>query len=330
MNRPAGPATAGPRPIGAPVGTAPGPSKPRAAAVSIASNAVLIALKVAAAAVTGSVAIASEAMHSAIDLIASIVAFVSVRKADEPADETHHYGHQKAENLAAAIEGMLILVGSGVIVYEAVQRLSDGAQIESIGVGIAVIAASMVANLAVSAYLRRRARQTESAALAGDAAHLTADAATSAAVLAGLVLVQITGADWIDSAVALCVAAAIVVAGLRILTRSSRDLLDETLPVEELEAIRATVVAFGDRGVAGFHKLRARRAGAHRHVDLHVQFRSGTTLEDAHDTAHDLQDAIRAQLGGADVLIHLEPEDRVRPGTEIPARDGGAPPVSAG
>ena len=307
------------------------PSKTRAAGVSIASNAALIALKIAAAAITGSVAIASEAIHSAIDLLASIVAFVSVRKADEPADDTHHYGHQKAENLAAAIEGMLILVGSGVIVYEAVSRLVSGAQVASVGVGIAVIAFSLAVNLGVGAFVRRRARQTDSAALEGDAAHIASDAVTSAGVLAGLVLVKLTGADWIDSAVALVVAVWIVASGLRILTRSSRVLLDETLPADELDAIRREVVAFGDRGVAGFHQLRARRAGAHRYVDLHVQFRAGTTLEDAHRTAHELQDAIRGQLGGAAVLIHLEPEDRVRPGTEIlPAPGPERPPVSAG
>jgi divalent metal cation (Fe/Co/Zn/Cd) transporter len=119
------------------------------------------------------------------------------------------------------------------------------------------------------------------------------------------------------------VAAAIVAAGVRLLTRSSRVLVDETLPAEELDAIRHTVHAFGPRGVAGFHELRARRAGARRHVDLHVQFRAGTSLEDAHDTAEDLEDAISDRLAGADVLIHLEPEDRVRPGEEVPASGGG-------
>jgi divalent metal cation (Fe/Co/Zn/Cd) transporter len=113
------------------------------------------------------------------------------------------------------------------------------------------------------------------------------------------------------------VAAAVASAGIRILWRSSRVLVDEALPDDELEAIREVVVAFGERGIVGFHALRARQAGAHRHVDLHVQFRSGTTLEDAHRTAHELQDAIRRRLGDADVLIHLEPEDRVRPGEEI-------------
>jgi cation diffusion facilitator family transporter len=286
--------------------------------VSIVSNTVLILLKVVAGSITGSVAILTEAMHSAVDLVASLVAYFSIRKADEPADESHPYGHEKMENLAAAIEGMLILVGSGVIVFEAVRRLAGGGQVEKLGFGIAVIAVSMVVNVVVSTYLYRRARETDSPALEGDAAHLRTDAATSAAVLVGLIAVQVSGAEWIDAAVALAVAVAILVTGIRLVARSGRVLVDEGLPSDEIDAIVETVRSFGPEGVAGFHKLRARRAGPRRHVDLHVQFRGGTTLEDAHRTAHDLQDAITQRVRNADVLIHLEPEDRVVPGTEIP------------
>lgn len=297
-----------------------GTVKTRAAALSIASNTVLIALKLAAGAITGSVAIITEAMHSSIDLVASIVAYVSVRKADKPADADHPYGHDKYENLAAAIEAMLILVGSGVIVYESVRRLATGApEVDSLGVGIAVIAFSVVANVVVSTRLARKARESDSPALEGDAAHLRTDAATSATVLVGLVLVQLTGATWLDPVIALAVAAAIVWAGVRLLSRASRVLVDEALPAEELGAVHAAVESFGPEGVCGYHQLRARRAGSRRYLDLHVQFVKGTTLEDAHTTAHLLQAAIQARLRGADVLIHLEPADRVRPGTEIPS-----------
>lgn len=300
------------------------PRKRRAAALSIASNLTLIALKLLAGAVTGSVAIVTEAIHSGIDLIASVVAYVSVRKAGEPADELHRYGHDKIENLAAAIEGMLILVGSGVIVFASLRRLIAGGTVEHLGLGIAVVGCSVVANLVVSAVIARTARATSSPALAGDAAHLRTDAYTSLAVLAGLALVQLTGAQWLDPVVALLVASAIVTAGVRLLTGSSRVLVDEALPQEERAAIHAEVVAFGDRGVVGYHKLRTRRAGSRRYVDLHLQFEAGTTLEQAHEIAHAIQDAIAARLHGADVLIHLEPADRVRPGTEWARVDGGA------
>lgn len=299
-----------------------GGAKSRAAAVSIASNCTLVVLKLTAGVVTGSVAILTDAVHSGIDLLASVVAYVSVRKADAPADESHLYGHHKLENLAAAIEGVLILVGSGVIVFEATRRLAQGAHVGPLWFGIAVIATSLVVNVVVSGYVGRQARAHDSPALEGDATHLRADAATSLGVLVALVLVELTGAVWLDPTAALVVAVAIVAAGVRILTRSSRVLVDEALPAEELDAVRAVVRAFGPQGVVGFHALRARRAGAHRHIDMHVQFRAGTTLEDAHATAHELKDSIGERIGNADVLIHLEPADKVRPGTEVPSSGG--------
>ncbi len=299
------------------------PRKRRAAALSIASNLALILLKLVAGVVTGSVAILTEAVHSGIDLIASVVAYVSVRKAGEPADESHRYGHEKIENLAAAIEGMLILVGSGIIVFESVRRLIVGGSVDHLGFGIAVVAFSAIANLVVSATIGRTARATASPALEGDAAHLRTDAYTSLAVLAGLALVQLTGAEWLDPLVALLVAGAIVTAGVRLLMGSSRVLVDEALPEDERAAIHAEVVSFGERGVVGYHKLRTRRAGARRYVDLHLQFEAGTSLEQAHEIAHLIEDAITARLDGADVLIHLEPADRVRPGTEWTRTDAG-------
>jgi cation diffusion facilitator family transporter len=283
-------------------------TKSRAAALSIASNSVLIAIKLAAGAITGSIAILTEAIHSLIDLVASVIAFVSVRKADEPADEDHPYGHEKVESLAATIEGMLILVGAGIIVYEATHRLVDGAEVDALWVGIAVMGFSVVANLIVSTILSRQARQHESPALEGDAAHLRTDALTSAGVLAGLALVELTGVVAFDSITALVVAAAIVVAGLRIIRRSSGVLVDEVLPSEEMDRIEAAIAAARTPEVAGYHKLRARRAGSRRYIDLHVQYRSGTSLERAHELAHRMRDEIEASLRRAEVLIHVEPE----------------------
>jgi cation diffusion facilitator family transporter len=289
----------------------------RAALVSIASNATLIMLKLIAGAVTGSIAILTEAVHSAIDLLASMIAYFSVRQAEEPADEEHRYGHEKYENVAAAVEGMLILVGSGVIVYAAARHLVTGSELEALGFGIAVVGFSAVVNLAVSFWLNRQARELHSAALEGDAAHLRTDAWTSLGVVAGLSLVELTGETWIDPAVALVIAVAIVATGIRIVRGSWGVLVDARLPENEMAAIDEAIRGFGPRGVVGYHQLRTRRAGARRYVDVHVQFAPGTTLEGAHATAHALEDVIRDRLHGADVLIHLEPADRVRPGTEI-------------
>jgi cation diffusion facilitator family transporter len=293
------------------------PGKQRTAVLSVLSNSGLILLKVIAGTVTGSVALLTEAVHSSIDLIASIVAFLSIRKAEEPADESHRYGHEKVENLAAAIEGILILVGSAAIAFAAIRRLLQGGHVHTVGLGIAVVAFSIIVNVVVSAALARGARVTESPALEGDAAHLRTDALSSAAVLIALVLVSITGAQWIDSVVALIVAAVIVHTGVRLLAQSGQVLVDQSLPADEVDAIRDVIGRFAASGVVGYHELRTRRGGSRRYVDLHVQFAAGTSLEDAHRTAHELQDEIAGRLLHADVLIHLEPEDRVRPGEEL-------------
>lgn len=287
-------------------------TKSGAAALSIASNALLIAIKLAAGAITGSIAILTEAIHSLIDLVASVVAFVSVRKADEPADADHPYGHEKVESLAATIEGLLILVGAGVIVYEATHRLVVGAEVETLGVGIAVMGFSVLANLAVSSVLSRQARVHESPALAGDAAHLRADAATSAGVLLGLVIVAITGNAAFDSITALVVSGAIVSAGIRIVRHSSGVLVDEALPSEEMDRIETAIATARTPEVVGYHKLRARRAGRRRYIDLHVQYRAGTSLERAHELTHAMRDSIEVAIPNAEVLIHAEPESSLR------------------
>jgi cation diffusion facilitator family transporter len=292
-------------------------TKSGAAGLSIASNSLLIAIKLAAGAVTGSIAIVTEAVHSTIDLVASVVAFVSVRKADEPADAEHPYGHEKVESLAATIEGMLILIGAGIIVYAATHRLVAGAEVESLGVGIAVMGFSILANLLVSTILYRQAREHDSPALEGDAAHLRTDALTSAGVLTGLAIVEITGIVAFDSITALIVAAAIVTAGLRIIRRSSGVLVDEALPDAEMDRIEAAIAAARTPEVAGYHRLRARKAGSRRYIDFHVQYRAGTSLERAHELAHQMRGEIEAEIRRADVLIHVEPETSLRdPGRE--------------
>lgn len=301
-------------------------TKTGAAALSVASNSTLIALKLAAGAITGSIAIITEAIHSAIDLMASVIALVSVRKADEPADAEHPYGHEKVENLAAAIEGILILVGAGVIIFEATRRLATGAEVEKLGIGIAVIAFSALANTCLALFLRRRARELHSPALEGDAAHLGTDALTSLGVIAGLALVEITGEPAFDAIAAICVAIAIVAAGIRILTRSGRVLVDEAPPPEELDRIEAVIDRMRSEApeIAGYHKLRARGTGARRYVDLHLQFTRGTSLERAHALAHSVRDAIEAEVRGSEVLIHTEPEGSFRPPASLADDPGRA------
>jgi cation diffusion facilitator family transporter len=290
------------------------PPKQRAAALSIASNTTLIVLKVVAGVVTGSVGILSDAVHSVMDLAASVIALLSVRKADEPADARHRYGHEKLEDLAASGQAVLLLGGAAFVAFEAIHRLIHGSHIDSIGVGIVVVAVAAGVNLIVSAFLLRTGRRTESAALRANAADLRTDAVVSLGVLTALVLIKLTGAHWIDPVVGLLVAVAISSTGVRVLVGASRRLVDETLPAEELDDIERVVYSFMNEAgpMVGFHDLRARHSGSRHEVDLHVQFAAGTTLEQAHLLAHRLQDEIQAQLSNTTVLVHLEPEHRVR------------------
>ena len=298
----------------------PSASKSRAAGLSIASNVALILLKVAAGAITGSIAILTEAVHSSVDLLASVVAFFAVRKADEPPDPSHPYGHEKVENLTAALEGVLIMVGAAIIIYESVRRLAHRRRRWTRSASASPWWGSRRCRTSGSrrtstgrrgSPTRRRWRATPPTCAPTPSPPL--------GVLVGLALVEITGKEQFDSITALIVAGVIVVSGIRIVSRSSRVLVDEALPDDELAAVREAIDAYDAPEVTGFHKLRARRAGSRRHVDLHVQFRAGTTLERAHEVSHELQSAIQAKLRVADVLIHLEPEESA----QVDRRRGG-------
>lgn len=289
------------------------PAKTRAASVSILSNSCLIALKVGGGIVTGSVGILSDAIHSLMDLVASMIAFASVRKADIPADASHRYGHQKLEDLAAGAQALLLLLGAAFVAFEAIRRLINGGHVQSIGVGIAIAAVAAATNLVVSTYLVRAGRTTGSAALGANGADLRTDAFVSLGVLVSLLLVKLTDAVWIDPVVGLLIAAAIASTGIRILLGASRRLADEALPADELDQLRQVLESFLGDEVVGFHDLRARHVGSHHEVDVHLQFVAGTSLDRAHEVSHGVQDAIIARLPGTTVLVHLEPQHRVRP-----------------
>ncbi|HWH10984.1 MAG TPA: cation diffusion facilitator family transporter [Solirubrobacteraceae bacterium] len=288
-------------------------AKARAAVVSIVSNTSLIAVKLAAGLLTGSVGILSDAAHSLMDLLASVIAFASVRKSDEPADATHRYGHEKLEDLAAGAQALLLLLGAAFIAFEAIRRLVDGGKVTSLGLGVIVAGLAAATNLVVSTYVGAAGRTTGSAALGATAVDLRTDAIVSLGVLVSLALVALTGASWLDPVTGLAIATAISTSGVRILLDSARRLVDEALPADELAQLHAVVGSFLGDEVVGFHDLRARHVGSNHQVDLHLQFVAGTSLERAHAVSHRLQDAIVDALPATTVLVHLEPQDRVRP-----------------
>lgn len=282
--------------------------KARAAGVSIVSNTILIAFKLAVGFLSGSVAIISEALHSGSDLVAALIAFWSVRRAGQPPDEHHQYGHEKVENLSGVIEAVLIIAAAGVIIFEGVKKIVHGPELDYIWLGVGVMIVSGVVNLVVSQkILFPVARRTESAALEADAAHLLTDVYTSFGVAGGLLLVEFTGWAYFDPVAAIAVAVLIIKTGHDLVMQSTRVLLDETLPEEELAQIRRCVSGHRGEIIWGYHKLRARRAGSRRHIDLHVMVDEDLTVMEAHDVAEHIAAEIRACVPNSDVLVHIEP-----------------------
>ena len=287
--------------------------KSRAAAVSIVSNSALIAFKLVVGIMSGSIAIISEALHSGSDLAAAIIAFYSVRKAAEPPDLHHHYGHEKVENLSGVIEALLIIAAAGVIIYEGILKIISGPHIDHIWLGIAVMVVSGVVNLIVSRkVLYPVARRTQSAALEADAAHLLTDVYTSFGVAGGLLLVQLSGWELLDPIAAIAVAVLIIRTGYLLVVQSTKVLLDQTLPEEELQEVRRCVKDHRGDLIIGYHRLRARQAGNRRHIDLHVTVDESLTVAAAHEIAEHIAADIRDCVPNSDVLVHIEPRSHER------------------
>lgn len=282
-------------------------AKSRAATLSVASNGTLVVMKLAVGVLTGSVSIISEAIHSANDLLAAVIAWFSVRTSDKAADEEHPFGHGKIEGVSGAIEAALIVLAAVWIVYEAVQKILHGGEVEHLGIGSAVMAVSGIVNVLVSRHLFRVARAEGSLALEADAHHLATDVYTSLGVAAGLVIVWITGRAIVDPIVAILVAVFILKIGVGLTFEAVQHLLDRRLPDEEVARIERMLRA--EPAVVEIHRLRTRKSGSLRFVDVHVVMRGDVPLSEAHQVVQRLETAVERQLAPAQTVIHLDPED---------------------
>lgn len=285
-------------------------SKSRAAAVSIASNFLLVLLKTMVGLSMGSISVISEAIHSGIDLLAAVIAFFSLRGAEKPADRRHPYGHGKLENVSGTVEAILIFVAALMIIYEAIQKLLGEPGLISLDLGIGAMLISVIANFFVSRFLYATARRTDSLALETDAKHLSTDIWTSAGVFVGLVIVKITGLTVLDPIIALLVALTIIKAAYEMTRKSVQGLLDIKLPDEEEEQVKGIITEH--YGVlVGFHDLRTRKAGSERHLDLHLVLPQVSTVLEAHALCDHLEGEIMSRLPHSSVTIHIEPCEAV-------------------
>jgi len=275
------------------------------ASLSIASNTLLIIMKLTVGLISGSVSIISEAIHSFMDLLASLIAFFSVRISDKPADSEHPYGHGKFENISGVIEAILIFVAAFWIIWEAVKKIISPEPIESIGIGVAVMAISAVINLLVSRRLYKVAKETDSIALEADALHLRTDVYTSIGVAAGLALIWITGYYFLDPVVAIMVALLILWQSYLLFKRAFAPLLDAALPESEVEEIRK-IICRQCSDTIDIHNLRTRKAGAYRYVDFHLVVPGEMTVKESHDLCDIIEKDIKKLFEQVEVTIHVE------------------------
>lgn len=285
--------------------------KQKAALLSIISNSLLIIFKLVAGILMNSVSVISEAIHSSIDLLASLVAYFSIKKAKEPADADHPYGHGKYENVSGAFEAILILIAAILIIYEAVKKMISHAEIQSAEMGIGVMLISSAMNLIISTNLFRVAKKTDSVALEADAMHLFTDVFTSFGVLLGLVAIKLTHIYIIDPIIAMVVAALIIKASIDLTRKALGDLVDTSLPKEETQIIEDIINKYSE--VTSYHKLRTRKSGERREIDVHIRMADATPLIDAHKLCNIIEDDIKRALPNVYITIHLEPEDDNKP-----------------
>lgn len=276
-----------------------------AASLSILSNFLLIALKIVVGIISGSVSIVSEAIHSFMDLLASFIAFFSLRISDKPADSKHPYGHGKFENISGVAEAFLIFIAAGWIIYEAVKKLIHPEPIGSLWIGVGVMAVSALVNILVSRKLYKVAREADSIALEADALHLKTDVYTSAGVAVGLLLILITGYHFLDSVVAILVALLILIEAFQLFLKAYGPLLDTTLPEEEVQAIHQIISGFCDDQFS-YHNLRTRKAGNYSYVDFHLNLPSQMTVKEAHDLCDLIEQKIKHHFQLMEVTIHVE------------------------
>ena len=272
---------------------------------------ITLALKFGAYLLTGSVGLFSDAAESLVNLIAALVNLWALSLAARPPDEEHAYGHFKAEYFSSGLEGALVLLAAASIGYEAWGRFRAPQAIEQVWFGVAVSVVAAAINGAVALVLWRAGRRLRSITLRASSQHLLTDVWTSAGVVLGIILVDVTGWLVLDPVIALLVAVNIVWAGIRLLRETGYGLLDTALPAADLQTIAEILRGYEAKGIT-FHALRTRGAGARRFVSMHVLVPGAWSVRRGHDICEELELAIRAALPDTTVFTHLEPlEDPV-------------------
>lgn len=289
--------------------------KSKVAILSVISNASLVLLKLCIGIITTSVSVISEAIHSAIDLVAALIAYFAVKTSGQPPDKDHPYGHGKFENISGTIEALLIFLAAIWIIYEAIHKLIYPKPIEKAELGILIMLISSLVNFIVSKKLFKVGKETDSIALQADGWHLMTDVYTSGGVMVGLFFIWagkwfFPGVDlqWIDSVSAIGVALLIVKAAYELTLQSAKDLVDVRLPENEEKWIYEYIMKYKSNA-RGFHRLRTRKSGGTRFIEFHLIFKADCSVGLSHSISDKITAAIKNHFPSSKVIIHIEPCD---------------------
>ena len=283
------------------------------ALLSVLSNTTLVVFKLIVGLLIGSISVISEAIHSAVDLVAALIALVAVRMAARAPNKQYPFGHGKVENVSGTIEALLIFLAAGWIVYEACEKLLHPRPLGTLGWGVLVMLISALANYGISSMLFKVGQRTESVALQADAWHLRTDVYTSAGVMLGLTIISVgsivapgVNLDWVDPVAAILVAILIIQAAYHLTVESALDLLDVSLPSEEVRRIRRRILAYAPQ-VRGLHDLKTRKSGSDRFAEFHIVVDSELPTRESHWITDQITTNIRRDFSSMTVTIHVEP-----------------------
>jgi cation diffusion facilitator family transporter len=284
------------------------PSLTKFAWLSIGAAIVTIFMKLAAYWVTGSVGLLSDALEGGVNLIAATVALITLKIVEQPPDDMHAYGHDKAEYFSSGIEGTLIIVAAASIAYTSIQRLLSPQPLEQPGLGLTLAMLASVINLVVGQILIRTGKKHDSITLEADGQHLMSDVWTSVGVVIGVTAAVLTGLTWLDPIIALVVGLKIGWEGIRIFRRSTMGLMDSAIAPQERDQIETILNRYQLEGIQ-WHAMRTRQAGARRFISVHILMPGTWTVQRAHNLSERLEAEIREVVPYVSIFTHIEPDD---------------------
>jgi cation diffusion facilitator family transporter len=279
--------------------------KEGAVIISVASNAVLVIIKLIIGFMTGLVSVIAEALHSANDLLASMIAYLGVKGSLAPPDKDHPYGHGKIEIITGWIENILILIVGLGIIYEGYRKFIEKAHPRLIVWGIVVMLLSAVVNWFVSVYLIKKGKELRSVGIEVDGEHLRADVITSLGIAAALIVMQITNLWWIDPLGAVFVGIWVITIFIRLSYTLTHQIIDRGLNDCELQKIEDMIKSFTE--IRDYHKVRTRQSGSTIFIDMHIKVDKNMTVETSHDLTYKIEKKLGEMFGDVNVLVHTEP-----------------------